>query len=69
MMMSQLALKEAVKIHAINGYDKDPKAQEAFAKVIDELDNAPYANVFKAPSFNDYADAIEAIDDEPFAVY
>jgi hypothetical protein len=28
-----------------------------------------WANVFNAPSFNDYADAVCAIDDEPFMVY
>jgi len=69
MMMSQLALTEVVKIHFINGYDKDAKAQEAFNRVRNELNGAPYANAYEAPSFNDYAEAVEAIDDEPFAVY
>ena len=69
MMISQLAFAEVAKIHFINGYDKDAKAQEAFNRISNELGGAAYANAFKAPSFNDYAEAIEAIDDEPFAVY
>lgn len=67
-MMSELPYKDAYKIHVLNGYDKDPKANEAFNRVANEVMGASWANVFNAPSFDDYADAVCAIDDEPFAV-
>lgn len=69
MMMSQFSYAEACKIHFANGYDKDPKANEAFNRVGNEVGGAAWADVFKAPSFDDYAEAVEAIDDEPFMVY
>lgn len=68
-MMSQFPYKEAYKIHVLNGYDKDPRANEAFNRVANEVGGAAWADVFKAASFDDYAEAVEAIDDEPFAVY
>lgn len=46
------------KVHYANGYDKLPKAQEAFNRVSNELGAAPYANAYEAPSFEDYAEAI-----------
>jgi len=68
MMMSEMPFKDMVKIHLINGYNKDPKAQEAFNRVSNEVMGASWANVFNAPSFDDYADAVCAIDDEPFMI-
>lgn len=69
MNMSKCAYAEMCKIHFYNGYDKDPKAHEAFLRVGNEVGGAAWADVFQAPSFDDYADAVEMIDDEPFAIY
>ena len=69
MNVMKFNLIEVSKIHYANGYDKDANANEAFIRVCNELGGASWANAFSAPSFGDYADAVEAIDDEPFMVY
>jgi len=69
MMISQMPYAEMAKIHFANGYDSDAKAHEAFNRVGNELGGAAWADAFKAPSFEDYAEAVEMIDDEPFVIY
>jgi len=69
MQFMEFNLIEVSKIHYANGYDKDAKAQEAFNRVCNELGAAAWADAFSAPSFDDYADAVDAIDDEPFVNY
>jgi hypothetical protein len=69
MKMMGFPLIEVSKIHYANGYDNDAKAQEAFNRVSNELGAAAWADAFSAPSFDDYAEAIDAIDDEPFVSY
>lgn len=69
MQFMEFNLVEVAKIHFANGYDKDGKAHEAFNRVCNELGGASWANAFSAQSWGDYADAVEAIDDEPFVSY
>lgn len=66
--MTIFTFAEAAKIHYANGYDKDPKANEAFNRLSNEVNAAAFANVLGAKSFDDYADAICEIDDEPFSL-
>jgi hypothetical protein len=68
-MIIDFTFSEVAKIHYANGYDKDPKAHEIFNRLSNELGGAAYAIAYKAPSFGDYAEAINEIDDEPFMVY
>jgi hypothetical protein len=69
MQFMEFNLVEVAKIHFANGYDKDGKAHEAFNRVCNELGGASWADAFSAPSWGNYADAVEAIDDEPFVSY
>ncbi len=69
MQFMEFNLVEVAKIHFANGYDKDGKAHEAFNRVCNELGGASWADAFSAQSWGDYADAVEAIDDEPFVSY
>lgn len=69
MQLMQFNLGEAAKIHFAIGYDKDPKAREAFNRVCNELGSVSWANAYNAPSWPDYADAVCEIDDEPFMEY
>ena len=68
-MIVEFNFKEVAAIHFANGYDKDPKAHEAFNRVSNELNGAAWAIAYKARSFEDYAEAVMAIDVEPFMVY
>lgn len=69
MKFMEFNLVEVQKIHFALGYDKDPKAHEAFNRVCNELRSAAWANAYSAPSWPDYADAVCEIDDEPFMEY
>lgn len=69
MKFMEFNLVEVQKIHFALGYDKDPKAHEAFNRVCNELGGAAWADACSAPSWPAYADAVCEIDDEPFMEY
>lgn len=68
-MVIEINFKEVAAIHYANGYDKDPKAQHWFNLVSNDLGGAAWANAYNSQHWDDYADAVMEIDDEPFAVY
>jgi hypothetical protein len=69
MKFMEFSLVEVQKIHFANGYNKDPKAHEAFNRICNESGGAAWADAKSAPSWDAYADAVCEIDDEPFMEY
>ena len=61
--MLMLTFKEVADIHNAMNYGSNPKVQEAFNRLCNEVQGAAYANVYNAPSYGDYTDAIEEMDD------
>ena len=57
--MMMITFKEFTDIHFANDYDKIPMAAHLYNLISNELNAAAWANVIKAPSFEDYCEAIE----------
>lgn len=58
-----MSFKDFCAMHYANGYDKNPIAHHLFNCIGNSLGAAAYADVYNAPAFPEYCEAIEKIDD------
>ena len=61
-MVLTIKFKDFQAIHFANGYDLCPNASQLFKRIAAEIKEAPFADVNKAPSFENYCDAVLELD-------